>query len=219
MTQLDTDAMAQSVVLAIKTALVPVQARAKALHDQVIGLEARWSDLNALRERLAVVETKAVPVVEKGEKGDVGDPGPVGVAGPQGDIGPIGPVGEQGLAGRDGLAGVQGPQGLNGRDGTLEHMKVVQLDDRTWQLCFKNGDPIEGGMLHFDSELYRGVWVANKTYERGDGVTWDGGEWHCNKQTVTKPGDSSKDWTLKVKRGRDGKDGRDAVGLPVVKTR
>ena len=55
-----------------------------------------------------------------------------------------------------------------------------------------------------------------KTYERGDGVTWAGSEWHCNEPTTTKPGDGSKAWTLKVKRGRDGKDGRDAMTAPVL---
>jgi integrin beta 3 len=291
---LDAEAMAASVVLAIKTALVPVQAKLLAMHDQVIGLEARLADLNLLRERMAVVETKSATVnlLEKGEKGDPGRdgvdgkdgaPGRDGLDGKDGVPGVDGKDGSNGLDGkdgapgingkdgrdgidgkdgadgvngkdgaaglngkdvdmaditalitkelgtwprpvdgRDGQPGVQGPQGLNGRDGTLENVKIVQLDDRTWQWQFKNGDPIDGGLMHFDVELYRGVWLESKTYERGDCTTWGGSEWHCNETTTTKPGEGTKAWTLKVKRGRDGRDGKDAtpaLSHAVVKTR
>lgn len=54
---------------------------------------------------------------------------------------------------------------------------------------------------------YLGVFVAGKTYDLGDCVTWDGSLWHCHSETTTaKPGDGSKTWQLIVKRGRDGKD-------------
>ena len=50
-------------------------------------------------------------------------------------------------------------------------------------------------------------------------ATWGGSTFHCNETTTSKPGES-KAWTLMVKRGRDGKDGRDlspaATALPVV---
>jgi Collagen triple helix repeat (20 copies) len=255
---LDAEAMAASVVLAIKTALVPVQVKLLAMHDQVIGLEARLAELNLIRERMAIVETKSATVnlLEKGEKGEPGRdgmdgkdgaPGRDGLDGKDGANGPPGEAGKDGAAGldgkdgkdgsngldgkdgapgidgRDGLNGVQGPQGLNGRDGTLENMKIVQLDDRTWQMCFKNGDPIDGGILRFDVELYRGVWVDNHEYVRGDCTTWGGSEWHCNETTTTRPGESTKAWTLKVKRGRDGRDGKDATQAPaqmaVVRTK
>jgi integrin beta 3 len=295
---LDAEAMAASVVLAIKTALVPVQAKVLALNDQVIGLEARLADLNLLRERMAVVETKSATVnlLEKGEKGDPGrdgvdgkdgmngrdvdmehvkslvlgelstwprpkdgDPGRDGKDGKDGAPGVDGKDGRDGLDGKDGAAGLNGKDGaaglnghdgeagkdvdmaqvvdlitkelgtwprpmngLNGRDGTLENVKIVQLDDRTWQWQFKNGDPIDGGLMHFDVELYRGVWLESKTYERGDCTTWGGSEWHCNETTTMKPGEGTKAWTLKVKRGRDGRDGKDAMPAlshAVVKTR
>lgn len=66
---------------------------------------------------------------------------------------------------------------------------------------------------------FEGVYQEGKSYEFGHLVTWGGSSWHCNESTTTKPGDGSKAWTLMVKRGRDGKDGRDAEALPVVRTR
>lgn len=56
---------------------------------------------------------------------------------------------------------------------------------------------------------YCGVYVDGRSYDRGDGVTYAGSFWHCNTDgTRTKPGEGSSDWTLTVKRGRDGKDAR-----------
>jgi hypothetical protein len=54
---------------------------------------------------------------------------------------------------------------------------------------------------------YLGVWRANSSYSEGALVTENGSLWHCNKETDSKPG-TNADWTLCVKRGRDGKDGR-----------
>lgn len=56
---------------------------------------------------------------------------------------------------------------------------------------------------------YCGVFVEGKTYDRGHSVTYAGSVWHCNTDgTTSKPGDGSKDWTLMVKRGQNGRDGR-----------
>jgi hypothetical protein len=85
------------------------------------------------------------------------------------------------LPGPPGENGLPGPPGAPGRDGVDGKAGLV----------------------------YCGVYVEGRTYERGDGVTWGGSFWHCNAEaTTTKPGDAAKDWTLMVKRGRDGKDGR-----------
>ena len=56
---------------------------------------------------------------------------------------------------------------------------------------------------------YVGVWAVGK-YHAGNMVTHDGSVWHCDRETDSKPGQSDA-WTLCVKRGRDGKDGRDAA--------
>ena len=57
----------------------------------------------------------------------------------------------------------------------------------------------------------RGVW-SEGSYLKGNGVTWGGNFWICQRATTDKPGDST-DWRLAVRKGRDGKDGRDGVDL------
>lgn len=51
--------------------------------------------------------------------------------------------------------------------------------------------------------------MSGGSYEQGDGVTFAGSFWIAQKDTSSKPGESS-DWRLAVKRGQDGRDGRDA---------
>lgn len=60
--------------------------------------------------------------------------------------------------------------------------------------------------IQFPTITYKQVYVEGKKYDLGDLVTWGGSMWHCNKNGVTdKPG-SNDNWTLAVKRGRDGKE-------------
>jgi hypothetical protein len=53
----------------------------------------------------------------------------------------------------------------------------------------------------------RGVWKQGE-YEHGDYVTMAGAQWHSNRTNTDRPGTSDA-WTLVVKRGSDGKDGKD----------
>lgn len=53
------DALAESVVQTIQRALAPVLSDVTVLRTQVAGWEARWNDVGALRERVAVIEAKA----------------------------------------------------------------------------------------------------------------------------------------------------------------
>lgn len=60
-------------------------------------------------------------------------------------------------------------------------------------------------------QVYKGVFSEDE-YDVADTVTWAGSLWHCNTAgTKAKPGDGSPDWTLAVKKGRDG---RESVALP-----
>ncbi len=68
----DAQAYADVLVMAIKTALAPVQASVSSLTEKVAGFETAWSDVGALRERVAVLETRAQV------------PGPAGVDGKDG---------------------------------------------------------------------------------------------------------------------------------------
>lgn len=180
--------------------------------------------------RLTTLETKELPTPRDGAPGPAGLPGVDGAPGPQGERGPEGPAGRDGRDGLPGVSGGPGEKGLDGapgaagadgRDGTLENLLVKHDGERTISLCFKDGGPIEGGVIRFPVPLYRGVFVEGKAYESADMVTWGGSTWLCNQETSTKPGDGSKAWTLVVKRGRDGKDGRDLAPqpIPVVKIR
>jgi hypothetical protein len=135
------EAMAETVVLAFETAIRPVLAKVTSLAEQVMGLEARWADLNALRDRVAVMEMKEMPLVrpERGEQGKPGEPGKDGesIKGDPGkdgtsvtleDVAPL-IVAEVAKAvsalpppinGKDGesVKGEQGDPGLPGKDGS-----------------------------------------------------------------------------------------------------
>src|SRR5687767_14166808 len=126
---------------------------------------------------------------------------------------------------RQPVPGPAGKDGANGRDGVdgmgFDEIRAIQDEDvRTVHLQGeKNGRVKTLGTIVLPYEQYQGVGEEGRGYVKGDGVTWGGSEWHCNEPTVLKPGDGTKAWTLKVKRGRDGKDGRDAPGaLPVVRS-
>lgn len=121
-----------------------------------------------------------------------------------------------GPAGKDGAAGVDGKDGKDGADGLgFDDLEAVQDDDRTFTIKAIRGDRSKAiGTLRFPVQIQQGVYVEGRSYTKGDVVTWGGSQWHCNEDTVTKP-ETSKAWTLIVKRGRDGKDGRDLTP-PVV---
>lgn len=53
---------------------------------------------------------------------------------------------------------------------------------------------------------YFGVYEAGRVYGKSACVTFNGSLWICRKTTRQSPGDGSGDWTLAVKKGRDGKD-------------
>ncbi|QEZ45697.1 hypothetical protein [Cupriavidus oxalaticus] len=57
--------------------------------------------------------------------------------------------------------------------------------------------------------LDRGVFTKAKNYDPGDGVTYDGGFWICQKASPGVPGEPSNGWRLAVRRGRDGKSAKD----------
>lgn len=58
--------------------------------------------------------------------------------------------------------------------------------------------------------IYRGVWLHDREYSRGDLSTRDGSVWHCEAQTTTEEPGRSPAWKLAVKRGNHGRDGKDA---------
>lgn len=199
--------------------------------ERVSAAEARLSVLGDLRDRVVAIESKSVSPAVAG-------PSPAELELSIRDrvepvMGQIGSISERiavletkapvsGPPGRDGNNGKDGQDGKNGADGMGWDDLIVKHDgERSFTMQLVNGDRVkDAGTFTVPVDIYRGVYSEGKTYDRGDGVTWGGSEWHCNEQTTAKPGEGSKAWTLKVKRGRDGKDGRDAAGgLPVVSLR
>ena len=160
----------------------------------------------------------------RGEKGDPGERGEIGQKGLDGARGPEGPQGLQGIPGRDGLPGVQGPAGEKGLDGKhgRDGIDGLRPDDFDFEI---NGETREltikfmreGTVLVERTkklsgwQIYRGVYSPSATYERGDTVTYGGGQWTAKETTSVRPDEHSPDgkraWQLSVMRGREGKPG------------
>lgn len=162
--------------------------------------------------------TERVKALEALTKGESGPAGPQGPPGPKGDPGRDG---RDGLPGAHGEKGLDGAPGLNGADGLgFDDLAVLHDGERGITFRFQKGDKVKEFTVQLPAVIYRGVFTEGKTYEVGDVTTWGGSAWHCQKATMSKPGEGSDGWQLMTKRGRDGKDGQDAPGaLPVVKVR
>jgi hypothetical protein len=103
-----------------------------------------------------------------------------------------------------------GEPGPPGRDGTLEEVTAEHDGERTVTLVRKDGSRLV--TITLPIPIDRGVWKPGTWYGKGDGVTWGGSFWIAQEATNAKPGESGADsraWRLAVKRGTDGKAGRD----------
>jgi hypothetical protein len=220
---IDADRMAQMMVAAIETATAPLLARIQVLEQQkaYVPRDGRDGAPGPQGEK----GLDGLPGKD-GEPGTIGPAGKDGRDGTDGTHGPPGPAGEKGMDGRDGLPGQpgrdgergpvgekgldgrDGKDGTNGRDGTIENIKVVYDGKRTVTLCLKDGTPLDGGVLVFPLVLDEGVYRPGEPYTKGSGVTWGGSFWIAQKdQPAGRPGDSSGDWRLAIKRGDVGKPG------------
>lgn len=231
---LDSDVAALRQALAVTSARTPEPpVDLTPLCERLASAEARLDTLGDLRDRVVVVETKAAapiapvaPLLTKAEpdhdlrdrvltlerKHELVDANLV-------------PIRERIVAletrapvpGPPGLNGKDGKDGVNGKDGFgFDDLSVGFDGDRTIQLSFVRESQRKDFPIVLPYLRHQGVFTEGKAYETGDVVTWGGSMWHANEPTSTKPGDGSKSWTLVVKRGRDGKDGRDAAALPIV---
>lgn len=106
------------------------------------------------------------------------------------------------VEGRDGENGERGPAGFS-----LDDFDVKLAEDgRTVEMSFGSGEARIVRSLAVPAMIYRGTFSEGQSYAKGDTVTWAGSLWHCNEDSVEKPGEGAKAWTLAAKRGRDGKD-------------
>lgn len=201
------DALVAEVALTMKTALGPIL-------ERLAAAEARLSVLGDLRDRVVTVEAKAaLPVLPLPPEAGFDDLRDRLVTLETKAAGPS--LSDMGLVElRTQLATVQAKVfEVSERVAVVETRPQLAGPQGEPGLPGKDGEPGENGTAGLSFE---GVYQEGKSYEHGHLVTWAGSSWHCNEPTTTKPGDGSKAWTLMVKRGRDGKDGRDAMTLPVV---
>jgi hypothetical protein len=178
------------------------------------GVDGKSIDPEAVEAWIAAHVEKAIarlPIPKDGAQGPAGPQGEKGMDGRDGLPGQPGRDGERGPIGEKGLDGRDGKDGINGRDGVLENLKVERIDERTHQLCFKDGTPVEGGLLKFGHPVFREVFTTARTYEAGDVVQRDGSGWIAlvdnppGTPGVGKP--EVTGWKLFIKRGDVGKQG------------
>ncbi len=103
------------------------------------------------------------------------------------------------------VVGKDGDPGKDGHTFTLDDFEIVPMDERTIKMGFTYGEVMHSFELALPALIYRNVWKEGESYDRGDLVTWGGSMWHCDKDGTTSKPDGG-DWTLSVKRGRDGRD-------------
>ena len=107
------------------------------------------------------------------------------------------------VTGTDGKDGAPGAPGLG-----FDDLDVIHDGERTITLRFARGDQVKEFSAVLPVVLDRGVWREGE-YRKGDAVSWAGSLWIAQEDTSEKP-DAGKGWRLAVKRGRDGKDAKDA---------
>src|ERR1051325_9005804 len=96
-----------------------------------------------------------------------------------------------------------------GRDGLgFDDLDVRYDGERNITLCFQRGEEKKEFSFSLNESIYRGVYKHDVQYEQGDMVTWNGSVWYARQATKNNPNHNG-DWQLAVKKGSDGKAGRD----------
>lgn len=218
-----------------------LEKRERAFHDDIIkleaGQEAQESALSALEAREPLKGEKGDPG-EPGKDGKDGAPGLAGERGREGKSGaslagafvdregnliltlsdgkalPVGPVvgkdGQPGQPGKDGAPGADGAPGLG-----FDDLEVIYDGLRNFKFHMKRGTTVKEWSFDVPFPLYARQWKDGNEYKEGDLATWDGSLWHCDIDEPGKPGTPGGGWTLAIKRGQDGRPGKDGEkGLP-----
>ena len=144
--------------------------------------------LHDVRDAAVAVVTKRLEVLEQ-KVAEI----PAGPPGGAGDVGP---------PGRDGLDGAPGRDGIDGLG--FDDLDVDYDGERLFTLTFTRGALVKRFPFTLPIPIDRGVWVATKTYTRGDVVSWKGGGWICQHEAAAGmlPGEGGV-WRLAVKKGDD----------------
>lgn len=205
---LDFSQFADSVVLTIQKALIPIFERLSASEQFQKDVKADIGTLTDIRDRLLMIETKAAALQM---------PTPVDLAPVLVRQAELGVVLDALKAWRDG-AEVADSRAREEFAGLRERLAVLESRPLVAGPPGPAGKDGDAGKDGTPGLTYEGVYQDGQQYEKGQLVTWAGSMWHANESTKMKPGDGSKDWTMTVKRGRDGKDvSEPRMGpLPVV---
>lgn len=111
----------------------------------------------------------------------------------------------------DGLDGKDGRDGIDGL--SVDDLKFEYDGDRGLTLRFVRGEHVKVFSIQMPIPIYRGTFAAEKSYDRGDTVTWGGSQWIAIKSAPAGNPGSTEDWKLAVKRGDQGKKG-EVLTLP-----
>lgn len=114
------------------------------------------------------------------------------------------------VTGRDGSDGKDGAPGEAGLG--FDDLDITHDGGRTFTFRMVRGEQVKEFAFTVPVVIDRGVFKEGATYQAGDGVTWGGSYWIAQADTGDRPGTSDA-FRLTVKKGRDGKDGRD-LGPP-----
>jgi hypothetical protein len=159
------------------------------------GLSVTIEDLRPVVLELVAAEIAARPARD-GRDGLPGVPGPAGEKG------------LDGINGKDGIDGRPGEKGADGADGLGINNAAMTFDEtKGYALVMSNGE--RSFEMRLPQGWDAGVWRQGRQYPKGCNVTFKGDQWTAQVDTVNRPGDTP-DWRLAVRRGRDGKDLRDA---------
>lgn len=106
--------------------------------------------------------------------------------------------------------------GKDGRDGKdaieLESFECsLSEDGRTMTISFRSGEDVYSKSIRMPTMLYKGVFSRGTEYSENDVVTYGGSMFIAMKDAPEGAPGTSDDWRLSVKRGRDGKDGRNGI--------
>lgn len=108
--------------------------------------------------------------------------------------------------------GRDGVDGKDGRDGVGFDDLAVEFDgEKTVTFRLERGEVSKEFSLVLPVVVDRGIYADGRAYTAGDAVTWGGSFWVAQKDTSAKPDSPDSGWRLAVKKGRDGKDGRNGI--------
>lgn len=170
-----------------------------------------------VERRFAALDREALrgpagPAGERGEKGEKGEPGADGSPGINGERGQDGARGEKGERGVDGRDGRDGKDGITERDMDAAVVRALEAILPS-TVAAEVGRSFHEILTRNPIVTWKGVFKEGTEYQPGNMVQFGGNVFHCDKATTAKPDahfstGTKGDWTLAVKKGRDGKDAR-----------